>query len=212
MQDDSHLLIIYLTALANFAKDFHYYCKSFGKHLYADVIEDNLYSLLDEIKENVLLGSGKLPMSSKNYLTVAAIMTPQIVDDDKQNLMLMYEFLKYGQKLVNDMVGITRGENALLDEIAGHLDKAAGLTFLQLRKFTPIEIKVQESVNVEHCKACIEKAVDRAKATLAKIDRDKVAKTVLDYEAQNLLVAEEEEITEEDVKDTLDLLAKKLGV
>ena len=213
MQDDSHLLIIYLTALANFAKDFHYYCKSFGKHLYADVIEDNLYDLLDEIKENVLLGSERLPLSSKIYLQIAAIMTPQITEDDHQNLLLMQQFLFEGKKIVNAMVGTSRGENALLDEIAGHLDKAAGLTFLQLRKFAPIEVKVEEGVQVEHCKACVQKAVDRAKATLAKIDYNKVAGTVLDYEAKNLLVAEEaEDITEEDIKDTLDLLAKKLGV
>lgn len=207
MKDDTHLLIVYLTALANFAKDFHYYCKSFGKHLFADVVEDNLYELLDEIKENVLLGSERLPYSSKKYLAVASIMTPEITNDDHVNLMLMQEFLKYGQSLVNAMEGTSRGENALLDEIAGHLDKAAGLTFLQLRKFTPIEIKVEESVNVEHCKACVQKAVDRAKATLAKINDDKVAKTVLDYEAKNLLVAEGEE-----EENTLDKLSKKLGI
>ena len=206
MQDDTHLLISYLTALANFAKDFHYYCKSFGKHLFADVVEDNLYEYLDEIKENILLGSERLPLSSKVYLQIAAVMTPQITNDDVQNLVLMKMFLNAGKQMVNDMVGTSRGENALLDEIAGHLDKAIGLTFLQLRKFTPIEIKVQESVTVEHCKACVEKDIDRAKAMLAKINYDKVADTVLDYSNQHAAMCED---TEEDV---LNKLSKKLGV
>ena len=169
-------------------------------------MEDNLYEYLDEIKENILLGSERLPLSSKNYLTVAAVMTPQITNDDVQNLMLMKAFLNAGKQMVNNMEGTSRGENALLDEIAGHLDKALGLTFLQLRKFTPIEIKVQESVTVEHCKACVEKNIDRAKAMLAKINYDKVADTVLDYSNQHAAMCED---TEEDV---LNKLSKKLGV
>ena len=208
-----HFLISYLVALQAFAKDFHYYCKSFGKHLFADVAQDDLYDYIDQIKENVILGSGNLPYPSRVYLQIAAMHVPMISNDDHQNLAMLKAFVDLGIKMVNNIDGATRGQNALLDEIAGHLDKVAGLTFLQLRKFTPVEIKVQESVEVEHCKACIEKAVDRAKATLAKIDKDKVAKTVLDYEAKNLLVAEEEEeIKEEDIKDTLDFLSRKLGV
>ena len=214
MNQEFHLLASYLIALASYAKDFHYYCKSFGKHLFADEVFGDLDGYKDTLFENVMLGSGILPLSSKIYLQVASMLTPIITEDDHQNLTMLKIFLDAGNDIVNNSEGTTRGQNALLDEIAGHLDKCAGLTFLQLRKFTPVEIKVQEGVQVEHCKACIEKAVDRAKATLAKIDRDKVAKTVLDYEAKNLLVAEniEEEITEEDIKDTLDILSKKLGV
>ena len=209
---DFHFLVSYLIALQAYAKDFHYYCKSFGKHLYADVVQDDLYDYIDSIKENVMLGSGLLPYSSKAYLQVAAILVPPITNDDKQNLTMLKAFIDMGCTMVNNIQGSTRGQNALLDEIAGHLDKAAGLAFLQLRKYELIEVKESE-YKKEECKACIEKAVDRAKATLAKIDRDKVAKTVLDYEAKNLLVAEEvEDITEEDIKDTLDLLSKKLGV
>lgn len=200
--DKFHFLIVYLMALQAFAKDFHYYCISFGEHLFADVVQDDLYDYIDQIKENVLLGSGELPYSSKRYLASAAVLTPTICENHTLNITLLQSFIGLGQEIVSAIEGTTRGQNALLDEIAGHLDKAAGLTFLQCRKF---EVEVQEGAQVEHCKACIEKAVDRAKATLAKIDYDKVARTVLDYEAQNLMVAEEEE-------DTLDKLSKKLGV
>ena len=201
--DNFHFLIVYLMALQAFAKDFHYYCISFGEHLYADVVQDDLYDYIDQIKENVLLGSGELPYSSKRYLASAAVLTPTICENHVLNMTLLQSFIGLGQEIVSAMEGTTRGQNAILDEIAGHLDKAAGLAFLQCRKF---EAEVQESAKVEHCKACIEKAVDRAKATLAKIDYDEVARTVLDYEAKNLLVAEEEE------ESTLDKLSKKLGV
>lgn len=205
MNNGFHFLVVYLIALQAYAKDFHYYCKSFGKHLYADIVQDDLYDYIDEIKENVMLGSGTLPFSSKGYLQAASVLVPPITNDDLQNLTMLKGLIDFGRIFVNSTEGSSRGENAILDAIAGHLDKASGLAFLQLRKFTPIEIKVQESeFKKEECKACIEKAVDRAKAILAKIDYDKVADTVLDYEAKNVLVAEEES--------TLDKLSKKLGV
>lgn len=201
--DNFHFLISYLIALQANAKDFHYNCRTFGEHLYADLVQDDLYDYIDQIKENVFLGSKMLPYSAARYLTAAVPMIMPMNGSDAQNLELLMGFIEFGQVTVNRMEGNTRGQNALLDEIAAHLDKAHGLAFLQFRKFDP-ETEVQESAKVEHCKACIEKAVDRAKATLAKINDKKVAGTVLDYEAKNLLVAEEE--------DTLDKLSKKLGV
>ena len=201
MDKQFHILVAYLIALQNFAKDFHYYCKSFGKHLFCDVVSDDLYDYTDSIRESVMLGNGELPLPSKIYLDLAAGLAPMVANDDRINLLSLYEFLKTGSALISIITANSRGENAILDEISGHLDKAKGLTFLQLRKF---ETPVTEA-EVEHCKACSQKAIDRAKAKLAKIDYDNVAKTVLDYEAQNLLVAEEEE-------NTLDKLSRKLGI
>ena len=197
--EDFNLLVSYLIALQNFAKDFHYYCKSFGQHLFADVAGDDVLEYTDQIRENVMLGSQELPRSSKQYLMAAALLAPVITEDTATNLRLFADFVKFGVDLVNRMEGTTRGQNALLDEIAGHLDKTAGLLFLQLRRYEGVD----ESFKKEECEGCTQKAVDRAKAVLAKIDYDKVAKTVLDYEAQNLLVAEDS---------ALDRVSKKLGL
>ena len=201
--DNFHFLVTYLIALQAYAKDFHYYCKTFGKHLFADVVQDDLYDYIDQIKENVMLSSGVLPYSSRRYLAAATALVPPITGDDAKDLEMLQAFLEFGRTFVNGTEGTSRGQNALLDEIASHLDKAIGLTFLQLRKILPAEVQ-ESAYKKEECKACIEKAVDRAKATLAKIDYNKVANTVLDYEAQNLLVAEEES--------TLDKLERKLGI
>ena len=89
MNNDFHFLVVYLIALQAYAKDFHYYCKSFGKHLYADIVQDDLYDYIDEIKENVMLGSEILPFSSRGYLAAAATMIPPITNDDVQNLTML---------------------------------------------------------------------------------------------------------------------------
>ena len=78
------------------------------------------------------------------------------------------------------------------------------MLFLQTRD-DGSEQKVSEGeFKKETCKGCVEREVDRAKAEVAEIDRKKVADRVLDYEAQNLLVAEEES--------ALDRVAGKLGI
>ena len=202
--DNFHLLISYLIALANFAKDIHYNCKSFGTHLFVDdVIYDDLYEYTDTIRESVIMAAHQLPRSSQQYLMAASAMIPPINREDmKANLDMLMGLIEFGSLLVSGFEGATRGQNALLDDIAGHLDKANGLTFMLMRKFGE---PVQESVKVEHCNGCIEKAVDRAKAILAKIDYDEVAKTVLDYSNQHAAMCEDEE-------DTLDKLSRKLGV
>ena len=202
--DNFHLLISYLIALANFAKDIHYNCKSFGTHLFMDTVYDDLYEFTDTIRESVIMAAHQLPHSSQGYLMAAAAMVPPIDREDmKANLDFLMALIEFGSLLVNGTEGTTRGQNALLDDIAGHLDKANGLTFMLMRKFGE---PVQESVKVEHCKGCIEKAVDRAKAILAKIDDKKVAETVLDYSNQHAAMCEDTE------EDALDKLSKKLGV
>ena len=77
---------------------------------------------------------------------------------------------------------------------------AKTLVNIEMRHF---EDKIAEEFDKEENKGQDEKEVDRKEAKITPIDYDLVAKTVRDYEDQNLLVAEE---------DTLDKLSKKLGV
>ena len=203
MDERFHFLVSYLIALANYAKDFHYYCKSFGVHLFCDEVYDGLYEFTDTIRENIMLGSGVLPHSSQGYLLAAAPMVMPITDNEAANFEMLMGLLEWGKLTVNDIKGTSRGQNALLDEVASHIDKMIGLTFLQMRKYG--EVAVQESKNFtkEECKGCIERAVDRAKAELAKINYEKVAATVAGYSNQQAAMCED---------DTLDKLSKKLGV
>lgn len=48
-------LICYLIALQNFAKDIHYSCYGeafYGKHLFADRLQEDLYDYVDQIRYN----------------------------------------------------------------------------------------------------------------------------------------------------------------
>ena len=206
-------LIALLVAIANYAKDIHYNCggsAAYSKHLFADLLEDDLYTFIDEIKENVFLSNGQEPLSSRVYLTAASLLIPPVdVPSDFLKFVKIKNLIDKCSELLETFGGVGRGANALLDDIAGHMDKCKGLLHLQLKVIPaeePRAIRVEESIKVDHCDCAVEKVIDRAKAIIAKIDQDKVADTVKDYEAKNVLVAEDEEDS------ALDRLSKKLGV
>ena len=201
-----NLLIVLLMIIQCFAKDIHYTAKGsafYAKHIFVDLVGDDIDGFIDDIKENIFLGQGIIPPASKKLFMAAAVGAPEVLLLDVANFMILKEFVDQVRGLIKNMEAPSRGANSLLDSIGEHMDKMSGLLFRQL---TQGAINEAEGFKVEHCKGCVEKAVDRAKAELAKIDHDKVAKTVLDYEAQNLLVAEEKK------EDTLDKLSKKLGI
>ena len=200
-----NLLISMLIAISNYAKDLHYNVKGsafYSKHLFADLILDGLDEACDDLRENVLLGNGIEPLHSSQYLRVAADLVPPVTSDDRTNFMMMKAFVDTIRGMIEGMEAPSRGANSLLDSIGEHMDKMAGLLFLQTK-----EIVLQESKGFtkEECKACVERAVDRAKAELAKIDYAKVADQIIAYGGQQQMLEGEEE-------DTLDKLSKKLGV
>ena len=203
-------IIVMLMAIANYAKDIHYTCAgqaAYSKHLFADLLQDDLYDFIDDLKENAYLGQQKYPESSRVYLLASARMIPSIKVEDKEKFLLMAELIDETRIMLEQIEAPTRGVGSLLDNICEHLDKCAGLLFLQTRD-DGSEQKVSEGeFKKETCKGCVEREVDRAKAEVAEIDRKKVADRVLDYEAQNLLVAEEEK-----EESALDRVAGKLGI
>ena len=202
-------LIVMLMAIANYAKDIHYTCAgqaAYSKHLFADLLQDDLYDFIDDLKENAYLGQQKYPESSRVYLLAAARMIPSIDVEDKQKFEMIAELIDETRTMLEQIEAPTRGVGSLLDNICEHLDKCSGLLFLQTRD-DGSEKKVSEEFKKETCKGCVEREVDRAKAEVAEIDRKKVADRVLDYESQNLLVAEEEK-----EESALDRVAGKLGI
>ena len=199
-----NLLVSLLIAVSNYAKDIHYNVKGsafYSKHIFADLILDGLDDACDDIRENVLLGNGVEPLHSSKYLRAAAELVPPIAPDDRTNFVMMKALIDRIRVMIKDMEAPSRGANSLLDSIGEHMDKMAGLLFLQVK-----ENAVQESKGFtkEECKACVERAVDRAKAELAKIDYAKVADQIIAYGGQQQMLEREE--------DTLDKLSKKLGV
>ncbi len=216
-----NLLVVLIQAYQNACKDFHYFCRSYCKHLLADEINsDDLYDILDSIKENVFIAKGEKPLKAKEYAEAVAKATPELKDTDEKNLRQLYLLAEKISATADSLKPERRCENVLLDSIADKMAHAETLLEIELRGFginENLDIKeefdyidslvseAEEVIKTAHDhKAATETPVDRKEAKVANIDYNKVAKKVLDYEAQNLLVAENE--------DTLDKLSKKLGV
>lgn len=194
-------LIVLIQAFQNACKDFHYFCHSYSLHLLADEINsDDLYDIIDSIKENVFIAEGKDPLKGKEYAQKVAEKTPEVKGTDKENLGNLLALITEIKFLVNGVKTEERAWNVILDNVADKMAHAKTLVNIEMRHF---EDKIAEEFDKEENKGQDEKEVDRKEAKITPIDYDLVAKTVRDYEEQNLLVAEE---------DTLDKLSKKLGV
>lgn len=194
-------LVVLIQAFQNACKDFHYFCHSYPLHLLADEINsDDLYDIIDSIKENVFIAEGKDPLKGKEYAQKVAEKTPEVKGTDKENLGNLLALITEIKFLVNGVKTEERAWNVILDNVADKMAHAKTLVNIEMRHF---EDKIAEEFDKEENKGQDEKEVDRKEAKITPIDYDLVAKTVRDYEEQNLLVAEE---------DTLDKLSKKLGV
>ena len=201
MENKFNEIIVLLQAYLNACKDFHYFCTSYPLHLLADeIMGDDLYDTIDAIKENIFIAEGNKPLKAKEYAEKTAEKTPEIKATDKENLMQLYEMAQKIEGLANSMKPDRRAGNVILDTIAEAMAHARTLLNIELANFD----KIAEDFKKEECEGCEEKPIDRKEAKRAKINYDEVAKTVRNYEDQNLLVAEEES--------TLDKLSKKLGV
>lgn len=203
MEEKFNKLIVLLQAYMNACKDFHYFCTSYALHLLADAVNsDDFYDIIDSIKENVFIAEGKKPLPGKEYAIRTATETPEVREQDEDNLMQLYTLADKIESLVNSMKAKRRTENVILDNVADKMAHAKTLLVIELEGYE----RIGESFKKEENEGQDEKEIDRKEPKMAKIDYNKVANKVLDYEAQNLLVAEDEE------KSTLDKLASKLGV
>lgn len=138
MPDNFNKLISYLLAIANFAKDIHYSCHGesfYGKHLFADRIQENIYEFIDQIKEICLLGNDVEPLSSIEYLRQAADIIPvKKPTDDKTNFKEMQNLIIEALTVIEEIRDITKGEENLIGAIAQDLQNNLGLVNLQVKE------------------------------------------------------------------------------
>ena len=211
-----NLLVVLLQAYLNACKDFHYFCTNFSLHLLADEIMggDDLYDVMDAIKENVFIAQGNKPLMAKKYAQATANATPVIKETDEENLRQLYQFARRIEGIANSIKPDRRCENVILDNIADKMAHAETLLEIEMRKgdikesleineeLDSLIAEAEEAIKIEHDhKGCVEKPIDRKEFKVPNIDYKKVADTVLNYSAQN--------IPEEN---TLDKLAEKLGL
>lgn len=212
------LLIVLLQAYQNACKDYHYFCNSYAKHLLADAVnDDDLYDIIDSIKENLYIAHGQEPLKGKVYAEAVAKATPLVKDSDAANLIQLEKFASRISELVDLTKLDDRRANVIFDSVAEKMAHACTLLNIEIRSIGVTEefqdineeldnliAEAEEVIKVarDH-KANTEKPIDRKEAKITPIDHNLVAKTVRDYEEQNVLVAEES---------TLDRVGRKLGI
>lgn len=214
-----NLLIVLIQAYLNACKDFHYFCTSYPLHLLADEIMagDDLYEVMDGIKENVFIAKGSKPLVAKKYAVLSANATPVIKQTDEENLRQLYQLARRIEDTANSIKPERRCENVLLDTIADKMAHAETLLEIEMRakglnesliyeigdSIDSLIAEAEEDIKVEHDhKATTETPVDRKEVKRAEIDCDKLADKVLNYSAQSIPENE----------DALNKLAHKLGV
>ena len=131
-----NILIEYLLAIQNFAKDIHYTSTgeaAYSKHLLADRVQENLYDFIDKIKEVCFLGNDTPALPSGEYLSRATSKIPQLGDTDKANFMKLRQLMVTTLGHIENIDDITIGEANLIGNIAEDLQNSLGLLNLQIR-------------------------------------------------------------------------------
>lgn len=140
--DDINKLICYLIAIQQYAKDIHYTVHGeafYGKHLFADRIadaqadDDIMSTYIDQMKEVCVLGHGFHTLPSVEYLQGAIELIPAVADkNDKQNFLNMQTLLTDCLAFIDELEGLTRGDENLIGAIAQDLQNNLGLIYLQV--------------------------------------------------------------------------------
>lgn len=131
-----NILIEYLLAIQNFAKDIHYTSTgeaAYSKHLLADRVQENLYDFIDKIKEVCILGNDTPPLPSGEYLSRATSKIPQLGETDRENFKSLQSLIISTLSHIEKIDDITTGEANLIGNIAEDLQNNLGLINLQVR-------------------------------------------------------------------------------
>lgn len=135
--EDINKLIEYLIAICNFSKDLHYTVKGeafYSKHLLADKISDGLDEYIDGLKEIFFMASDNVPLHSSMYLVDASVLVPEILPEDKLNFASMRDLIVEALQHIETLTELTRGESALIDAIAQHLQQSLSLVNFQIKE------------------------------------------------------------------------------
>ena len=192
--DKINEVISYIVAITSFAKDIHYNNVGYADHLLADRVVEGI-DIADDIKEQMIIAEHSMPLSSKDYLKKAEELIPEIKDENRANWTALLELFEDFKKVI-DEVKANRGGNSLMDNLAQAVNTSRALLFIETRKHG-----VNEAIEHDH-EAATERPIDRKECKREELKVSPAQQVALDYEAKNLLVAEE----------ALDNLSKRLGV
>ena len=137
--DKLNKIIVLLIALKESIKAVHYSVKgesAYAKHLLADRIYENIDEQIDTIKEALFLSSNEKLLSVKDYLNIAADLSINLSDDDKNNFIfiqhLLIDTLQEIENLKHNQ-NFTAGELTVMDDIAKTLLTKLALVNMQVK-------------------------------------------------------------------------------
>lgn len=138
-------LIALLIAVKGYAKNIHYTVHGaafYGKHLFADRIagagEDDdeiIDGYIDLLKEVCILGHGFDTLSTEEYYNNSLELFPEISNDDDQlNFANMLTLLIQTLDFIENLKGLSKGDENLIGAIAQDLQQNVGLLSLQVKE------------------------------------------------------------------------------
>lgn len=137
--DKLNKIIVLLIALKESIKAVHYSVKgesAYAKHLLADRIYENIDEQIDTIKEALFLSSNEKLLSVKDYLNIAADLSINLSDDDKNNFIfiqhLIIDTLQEIENLKHNQ-NFTASELTVMDDIAKTLLTKLALVNMQVK-------------------------------------------------------------------------------
>ncbi len=137
-------LITLLIAIKGYAKNIHYTVHGdafYGKHLFADRIagagEDDgevIDGYIDLLKEVCILGHGFDTLSTEEYYNNSLELFPETSNDDDQlNFANMLTLLVQTLDFIENLKGLSKGDENLIGAIAQDLQQNVGLLSLQVK-------------------------------------------------------------------------------
>lgn len=124
-------VIVLAMAIKGYAKDIHYNCTDYSDHLLVDDIAKGLYSDIDSIKENILLGNSQKVLSHKDYFERASKIVPTVTNDVEGNFKELDKLVTSILKVI-DGLSLDKADDDVMVKIANKMKKAKGLLFLRL--------------------------------------------------------------------------------
>ncbi len=139
-------LIALLIAIKGYAKNIHYTVHGdafYGKHLFADRIagagEDDdeiIDGYIDLLKEVCILGHGFDTLSTEEYYNNSLELFPETSNDDDQlNFANMLTLLVQTLDFIENLKGLSKGDENLIGAIAQDLQQNVGLLSLQVKEW-----------------------------------------------------------------------------
>lgn len=130
-----YTLICQLKAIGNYAYDIHYSANGkefYSEHLLSERVAGDSSYIVDDVIETIYLGRGIDAPLSEDITATVSEMIPEVTEDAQTNFKRLRDLIVNALVGIEELDGLTRGEEDLIGSIAHALQRNNGLLFRQL--------------------------------------------------------------------------------